>query len=249
MCRSLLLMQNFKVWVTFVITVLLTGCNSKSQEFKILFAEQEPGVEPYQTRLIVTKDFARYDDGEGSADFVLFDRKKNIIYSTNSGEQTVMSVSVKEKQVTPPFELKDTVKNLGMLEDAPKIQGVMAQHYQFMTNDTLCYEVVAVKGLMPDVVEAMKAFQNILQSDSKVTFHTIPADMHDACNMSMSTFAAGRHLQYGFPIQEWTPDGTGRALMDFDDNYKADKKLFELPKNYRQYSVQDFREGKVERSE
>jgi hypothetical protein len=160
-----------------------------------------------------------------------------------------MSVAEKNKEVEPPFELNQSVKNLGLLKDAPKIQGKAPLHYQFITNDELCYEVVAVKGLMPDVVEAMKAFHKILQSDSKMTFHTIPADMHNACDMSMSTFAAARHLEYGFPIQEWTPNGTGRALMDFDDNYKADKNLFKLPEDYRLFSLQDFREGKVPRSE
>lgn len=242
-------MQYVKLLLAVFISAVLSGCDSKPQEVQIFFAEQEPGVEPYQTRLIVTKDFMRFDDGEGAVDFVLFDRKKNIIYSTNSGEQTIMSVLPKNKEVKPPFELKQSVKKLGMLKDAPKIQGETAQHYQFSTNDTLCYEVVSVKGLLPDVVKAMQAFQKILQSDSKMTFHTIPADMHNACDMSMSTFEAGRHLKYGFPIQEWTPDGTGRALIDFDDKFKADKKLFELPKDYQLYSVQDFREGKVQRQE
>jgi hypothetical protein len=156
-----------------------------------------------------------------------------------------MSVMTKKTEVQPPFELRQSVKNLGMLEEAPKIQGETAQHYQFMTNDKLCYEVVAVKGLMPDVVKAMQAFQKVLESDSKLTFNTIPADMHNACDMSMSTFAAGQHLEYGFPIQEWTPNGTGRALVDFDEKFKADKKLFQLPENYQLYSVQDFRKGKV----
>jgi hypothetical protein len=238
-------MQYFKWLIAVFFSVVLIGCNAKPTEVKIMFVEQEPGVEPYQTRLIVTPDFMRFDDGEGSIDFVLFDRKKEIIYSTNSGEETVMSVEAKKTEVQPPFELKQSVKNLGMLEDAPKIQNETAQHYQFMTNGKLCYEVVAVKGLMPDVVKAMQAFQKILESDSKLTFNTIPADMHNACDMSMSTFAAGQHLEYGFPIQEWTPDGTGRALVDFDDKFKADKKLFQLPENYQLYSVQDFREGKV----
>ena len=242
-------MQYLKLLSTVFAIGLLAGCNSKPQEVEIFFSELEPGVEPYQTRLIVTSDYMRFDDGENSIDFVLFDRKKNIIYSTNSGERTVMSVSPKTKDVKPPIELKHDVKNLGMLKEAPKIQGVAAQHYQFMTNDALCYEVVAVKGLLPDVVKAMQEFQEILESDSKLTFHTIPADMHDACDMSMSTFAAGRHLEYGFPIQEWTPNGTGRALIDFNDKFTADKKLFELPKDYQLYSVQDFREGKVQRQE
>lgn len=242
-------MQFLKLFFSLVISILLVGCESKPQEIMILFAEQEPGVEPYQTRLIVTGDYLRFDDGEGSVDFVLFDRKTNIIYSTNSSERTVMTVAAKNKEIQPPFELKQTVKNLGMLKEAPKIQGETAQHYQFMTNDILCYEVVAVKGLLPDAVKALQAFHKVLESDSKMTFNSIPADMHNACDMSMSTFAAARHLEYGFPIQEWTPGGTGRALIDFDDKFKADKTLFELPKDYRVFSVQDFREGKVERME
>lgn len=242
-------MQFVKLLCTVCMIGFLAGCDTKPPVVKIIFTEQEAGTEPYQTRLIVTKDFMRFDDGEGSVDFVLFDRKKNIIYSTNSDDKSVMSIAEKHNEVKPPFELKHSVKNLGLLKDAPKIQGKTPVHYQFITNDEICYEVVAVKGLLPGVVEAMKAFHKILESDSKMTFHTIPADMHDACDMSMSTFAAARHLEYGFPIQEWTPDGTGRALIDFDDKFEADKKLFELPENYRQFSVQDFREGKVPRSE
>lgn len=242
-------MKHFKLFISLTVLVLLSGCEPKPQDYRLVFIEQEPGVEPYQTRLIVTEEFMRFDDGEGSVDFVLFDRKKNMIFSTNSSEQTVMSVSAKNKEVNPPFELIDTVKNLGTLKEAPKVQGKTPLHYQFMTNDKLCYEVVAVKDLMPDVVKGMQAFHKILQSDSKMTFHTIPDDMYDACNMSMNTFATARHLEYGFPIQEWTPDGTGRTLIDFNDKYQADKKLFELPKDYQLFSVQDFREGKVERQE
>lgn len=239
-------MQYLKKVVVVSLASLLVACNSKPNEVKILFVEQEPGVEPYQTRLIVTDDYMRFDDGENAVDFVLFDRKKNIIYSTNSGERTVMSVAAKKAlDVKPPFELKQVVKNLGILKDAPKIQDKLPLHYQFFTNDTLCYDVVVVKDLMPDAVKAMQAFQAVLSSDSKQTFNTIPADMHNACDMSMNTFATGQHFQYGFPVQEWTPTGTGRGLIDFDVNYKADKKLFELPENYQRYSVRDYREGKI----
>lgn len=239
-------MRYLKVLAAATILSLLVACNSKPGDIRIYFVEQEPGVEPYQTRLIVTNDYMRFDDGEGSIDFVLFDRNKSIIYSTNSVEQTVMSVTTKETtDVKPPFELKQEVKNLGVMEEAPKIQDKSPLHYQFMTNGTLCYEVVVIKDLMPDVVKAMQDFQAVLARDSKLTFHMIPADMHNACDMSMSTFAAGQHLQYGFPVQEWTPAGTGRTLIDFDVNYKADKKLFDLPENYQLYSLQDYREGKV----
>src|SRR5210317_2086350 len=119
-------MQYLRMLSVFFVTGMLAGCDSKPQEVEIFFAEQEPGVEPYQTRLIVTSDYMRFDDGENSVDFVLLDRKKDIIYSTNSGERTVMSVSPKTNDVKPPIELKQSVKNLGMLKDAPKIQGETA---------------------------------------------------------------------------------------------------------------------------
>jgi len=239
-------MQHFKFFIVIGVSLLLAACNNKPNDVKIMFIEQEPGIEPYQTRLVVTENFMRFDDGEKSQDFMLYDRKKNIIYNVNADERTVMSVAVKKTtDVKPPFELKQEVKNLGALKDAPKIQDKSPSHYQFFVNNMPCYDVVAVKGLLPDVVKAMQELQEILSSDSKLTFSTLPADMHDGCNMSMSTFFAGQHLQYGFPVHEWTPNGTGRALIDFDAEYVADKKLFVLPENYKRYSIQDYREGKV----
>ncbi len=211
----------------------------------LTFVEFEKNIDPYQTRVIVTPEFMRFDDGEGSRDFILFDRKQDMIYSVNSEEQTVMSLKRKHVEATPPFKLELTEQNLGNMQDAPAIDGKLPQHYQFSANGTLCYDVVAVEGLMPEVVKAMQEFSDLLASDSKLTFNNIPADMHDACDMSMSTFAAGRHLVHGFPIQEWSAKGAGRSLLDYQLDYQPDAGLFVLPPDFRHYSVQDFREGKV----
>ncbi len=211
----------------------------------LTFVEYENNVEPYQTRLIVTDRFMRFDDGEGSRDFVLFDRKKDIIYSIDSDEQTVMAVNRQHVDITPPFELKLEHKQLPGLKDAPSIAGLKPRHYQFSANGEICYDVIAVDGLMPDVVDAMQGFHDILAADSKVTFNNIPADLHNACDMSMSTFAVARHLKFGFPIQEWSTNGDGRSLIDYQENYQADASLFEIPENMKHYTVQEFREGKV----
>lgn len=233
---------------------LLTGCgdaqapqtaNTGTSNVMLTFVEFEKNIDPYQTRVIVTPDFMRFDDGEGSRDFILFDRKQDVVYSVNSEEQTVMSLKRKHVAATPPFKLNLTEQNLGNMKDAPAIDGKRPMHYRFSANDEHCYDVVAVQGLLPEVVKAMQEFSDLLASDSKLTFNNIPADLHDACDMSMSTFAAGRHLVHGFPIQEWSAKGAGRSLLDYQLNYEPDAALFVLPSEFKHYSVQDFREGKV----
>jgi len=246
------MMLQYKVVITGLAALaLLGGCNNAEQasdkqtSVMIDFVEHEKYVKPYPTRLIVTNKFMRFDDGEGSTSFILFNRDTNTIYSVNDDDRTVMSLKSQNIELEPPMELNLEEHNLGTLDDAPSIQGMEPLHYQFSANDEICYDVVAVKGLMPDVVDAMQAFTAVLADDSKVTFNNIPADLHNACEMSMSTFAAGRHLKHGFPIQEWSVNGDGRTLVNYDENYEPDPALFELPEDYRQFSIQDIREGKV----
>ena len=248
-----MMLQYRMMFTALVALLLMGGCNKSEQvaeqetdkntSVKIDFVEYEKYVKPYPTRLIVTNEFMRFDDGEGSTSYILFDRGANTIYSVNSDERTVMSLKHKDIELEPPVELNLEEKNLGTMKDAPSIQGMKPLHYRFSANGEDCYDVVAVDGLMPDVVEAMKAFKDILASDSKVTFNNIPADLQNACDMSMDTFAAGRHLKYGFPIQEWNTHGDGRTLVDYDEDFIPEPALFVLPEEYERFSVQDIRQG------
>jgi hypothetical protein len=213
------------------------------------FVEFEKSVEPYATRLIVTERYMRFDDGEGSTDFVLFDRQQHVVYSVNSDEETIVAVHQKDIQLDAPYELKLTHTKLDNLKDAPTIGGKQAEHYQFSANGERCYDVITVPGLMPDVAHALREFGELLASDSKVTFNTLPADLQKPCDISMNTFAPGRHLEFGFPIQEWSMQGSGRSLLDYQLDYQADQALFVLPDDYRQFSVQEFREGRALRIE
>lgn len=244
-------MQYRTVVAGLAVLALLGGCDKAEQtpekktSVKIDFMEYEKYVEPYPTRLIVTDKFMRFDDGEGSTSFILFNRDSDTIYSVNDEDRTVMSMGLRKIDLEPPMKLELEEHNLGTLEDAPSIQGMEPLHFQFTANGDICYDVVAVKGLMPDVVDAMQAFTAVLANDSKVTFNNIPADLHNACDMSMSTFAAGRHFKHGFPIQEWSTNGDGRSLVDYDENYTPDPALFKLPEEYQHFSIQEMREGKV----
>jgi len=214
-----------------VVLSSLSSCAKKEQgDTLVLFVEQENGVEPFQTRMIVNENFLRIDDGEGSNSFVLYDRNKKIVYSTMPDEQRVMSIhekKLKEGEVfEPPFPLVHSVKEIPVMKDAPEINGEKAK-------------------LMPDVVKALIEFHNHMATDSVVTFNNIPADLHDACDMTLTTFKPTRQFEFGFPIQERGKRDYSRSLVDFDVNYKADPKLFILPEGYHNYTVQELREGKV----
>jgi len=239
-----------KKLILLTISIVLYSCAQNEQrDTLVLFMEQERGVDPYQTRMVINKKFIRVDDGDGSSTFVLYDRIKNIVYSVNADEKRVMSIHEKKpkngKVLEPPFKLTHSVKELPEMKDAPTINGEMAKRYHLITNHKVCYDVVAVKGLMPEVVTALTEFHQHMAKDSMMTFNNMPADMQDACAMTLSTFKPTRQLEFGFPIKEWGAEEYMRSLVDYDVNYKADPKLFKLPEGYQNYTVQDLREGKV----
>lgn len=210
----------------------------------ILFAEQEASTPPIRTRILVSDNYVRFDDGEGLRDYLIFDRKAGILYNVRHDNRSVMILRRKDVQIEPPFELKHTVRDLGVMEEAPTINDQKPVHHQYLTNGEMCVDVVSIKGLMPEAVQALKEFQQVLASDSKMTFNNIPADLHKPCSIAMSTFAPARHLSNGFPIQESKP-GYTRSLIDFKQNFTIDASLFEVPEEYFRFSVQQMREGRV----
>lgn len=243
-----------KKLVLLLMAGLLISCaGNEHRDTLVVFVEQEKGVDPYQTRMIVTKKFIRIDDGEGSNSFVLFDRVKKVVYSTNPDENSIMAVHEKKLKkgevFEPPFKLTHLEKEMSAMKDAPTINGKQAKHYQLITNNKICYDVVSVQGLMPHVVTALTEFNKHMATDSIITFNNMPADMHDACDMTTTTFKPARKFKFGFPVQEWGKRDYRRSLVDFNEDYKVDPKLFILPEGFKRYTVQELREGKVNFSE
>ncbi|HEB55944.1 MAG TPA: hypothetical protein ENI98_06485 [Gammaproteobacteria bacterium] len=224
----------------------ITAASSQVKGTLLTFDEHEQDVDPYQTRVIVTADYMRFDDGEGASDFILFDRRANIIFNVNSGDRTIMSVAPQAVTAVAPFKLNNEAHKLDNMKDAPSIAGIKPQHYVFSTNQQHCYDVVAVDGLFNDVLKATRAFNAIIASHNAATLENLPADQQDPCDLSHDIFAYNRYLQFGFPIREWDIHGKGRALANFRENVSLNKNLFVLPPGYKRFSVKDFRAGKVQ---
>jgi len=223
----------------------LAACQQASETNMALFIEQEEGIDPYQTRMLVNSKYLRFDDGQDSTSYLLVDRAAKKIFSVNHQDKTVMILEMKTHDAKPPFELKHAAKVVGDMKEAPIIHGKQPVHYQLSTNDRVCMDVVAVEGLLPEAVRAMQEYHSILASDSATTFQNIPADLQEPCMLAMTTFAPNEYLRHGFPVQEWKP-GYSRHLQDFKQHVDTPEGTFTVPADYFQYTVQQFREGKVD---
>lgn len=242
------MIRSIKIVLISLVVISLAACSKKiptNYAYKITFMEQEQFVEPYPTRMIITPEFVRFDDGKGSEDFVIFDRKNSLVHSVVSEEESVMTVHKKDSEIESPIKLTFSENDLGEMKDAPKIAGEHPRHYQLLVNDKVCNDVIAVKGLLPAAVNALNEFSLLMASDSKATLSNIPADMLNACDLAQDTFAPSRQLKFGFPVQTMGRREYARILVDFDENYKLEKDIFELPAKYKRYSVQELREGQV----
>lgn len=246
-------MSVFKIAGLVVALMLVLACSKQEEStttapgyekaLLLNYVEQEPGIEPYPTRLIVTKDYARFDDGQGSIDYVLFERASKTIYSVSASDQRVLVIPPREVDIEPPFALEVTENDLGVMGEAPTVQGQRPRHYQIVVNGEVCYEVVTIAGLLEEALAATREYRQALAGDSAATFNSIPADMHDPCAMALNTFAPNHHLSHGLPIQEWSASGYSRSLLDFDVDFMAAQALLEVPSEFPQVSIEQLRGG------
>ncbi len=202
----------------------------------ILFQDQETDIKPYLTRIIVTDDFMRSDDGTADSDFVLFDRKTQTVYSVAHSEHTILVVHAKPVETQSPIKLKLDARRIEHV-NAPKIGGKSPVQYDLLVNGKVCRHVIAVPGLLPVALEALREFRRTLSGQHAENIPKTPVDMLNPCFLADDVFNPGRELQYGFPLRQWGEDGKKRALMDYKTDFHADPKLFVLPKGYQREEI------------
>lgn len=205
----------------------------------IHFEEQEVDSEKYRSRLIVTPEYMRLDDGEGSTDFVLFDRKKRVIYSTNSMDKHTLVIKWRKMSLTMPESLKNRIETVKEL--VPSIASQPVTHLRLYTNNKQCYDLFAAKGLLPKVVKAMIEFQETLAVEHADFMRDAPLQTASDCDRVNNVFNPARYLRFGFPVHARDYLGRSRQMVDYKTGEKVDKKLFVLPEGFKQYSTQDMR--------
>lgn len=232
-----------RVWALAGVCLALAACDRQEtpQGLMLTYQEREPGAEaPFTTRTLVTEDFLRLDDGEESADYVVFDRDQQTIYSVDRMNESVLVIEPRAVNEEPgmPLELGEEAVALG--NALPEVvEGEAAQRYRYSVNDELCTEMVTVPGLYDDAVAALSEFLTVLAGQHGDVLAMVPAEMRSGCDMATHIFAPTRHLRYGLPVWEESATGSSRRLTAHDPDWQPDPALFALPEGYERYSLGD----------
>lgn len=197
----------------------------------IQYLDTEPGVDPYDTRVLVSADYMRMDDGVDDSDFILVDRTAMTIYSVTHERRSILVINNSRPDKIPPGDMRLGVRSLRDTE-APRIGGKVPVHYELSMNENICRHVLTVPDLLPDALLALREFRRILASAHMRNLDRTPEAMRDPCFLAYDVYAPDRQLQYGFPIQEWDEQGNSRSLINYDDEFVLDETLFRLPEGY-----------------
>ncbi len=208
----------------------------------VVYQENEKGVESYQTRLIVTSDYLRSDDGKDKGDYTLIDRKKNIIYNVSHDEKTVLVI--KGSKVTTTLadaSTKPVEKKLDKSIDpkAPLIEGNKVTHLKATINGKICRQYLLVPKVMPDMVAALKSQRKILAGQHSRLLGKTPKDYRDPCFVVYNIIDHSHHLNHGLVVQEWNDKGKRKQLTHYEKKKKISANLFLLPKGYKHYQIGD----------
>jgi hypothetical protein len=228
---------NYLCALVVVILLITGGCtfgNNQSKATIVVFVEQEQGTEPYRTRMIVTRNFLRMDDGDDASDFLLFNRKTRVIYNTNSSDRSILVIPAQHMNGKPPFEIKN--KAVSVKSELPDIDGKIVSEYRLLSNDTECYHLFAVKGILENVKQALREYRQALAGEQINVLANMPVAMQTACDLSNNIFMPARHLKHGFPIRLQEMTGRLRELVGYEDKMVS-KDLFILPEGFGEYST------------
>ncbi len=215
---------------------VLTTCNSKNSAIELYFTEQEAGVPAYKTRIIVTDDFLRMDDGEESKDFILYDRKQRKISSITYDNQRIFEITHREITLDKPDDLKWEHKEKEA-ESAPTIDGIKPSGHSFSANNQVCLQIMAAKGLLEKARVALMEYQTTLAGEHAVNLNKTPKNQQLACDTALSIFHATDSLKYGFPIVEWDSAGHHRQLTNYTENKDVSPDLFKIPEGFESFSL------------
>lgn len=199
---------------------------------QVIFEEVEPGLAPYITRLLMDKRYLRLDEGNDEGSFVLFDRVKGEIHNFNVADQTEIIIQRgPARRIDVAIALSITEKPL---LNAPDIAGMVALEHRYMAQDQLCKTSVNFKGLLPQVVQALVQYEQVLMQQNRKTFDAIPEALKTPCYLANNYLYSSAYLESGFPVHVVDNEGHAKKLLDFSMVTKA-ASVFERPSGYRVY--------------
>lgn len=223
-----------KILTTITLSLFAAAATAQSAGL-LVYQVWEKGIEPYVSRVMVTDDHVRLDEGGDSGGFTLFDRNQEIIYNVQPADRLIMVMHA----AAPVGDDDDSLilhEEVKVDEAAPKVVGVQPKEVRLFANGELCSEMVVIEGVMEDALEGLRELKLTLARIQAATQEATPLEMRTPCGLAANLYAAERSLEFGLPLQERSSDRS-QSLVDFAADHEADDALFELPAGFSRRSI------------
>ena len=200
--------------------LLVTAGTAQAADMTVVrYVDQDPGEAPYATRLLVTADFLRMDDGDDNGDFVLLDRRRNEVANVMREAGVVMVF----KQGVLPTKPAGWKTKLDTRAGAPG-----TQRYRLSVGGVVCSEGVVAPRAAPDVAKAIGELKRLLATTQHRVWRDSPRDMQHDCDLANQVWESGAVTAIGLPLEE--REFTGRTRrFETQSTEPARPELFRVP--------------------
>jgi hypothetical protein len=97
-------------------------------------------------------------------------------------------------------------------------------------------DIQLVPGLLPEIAKTLQDFQKIVSSQQVIGLQRTPEEFRTPCYLIDQIYNKGDYYSKGLPVQEWHSNERQRQLINFERT-EVDPSIFEIPPDYRQYSL------------
>lgn len=183
------------------------------------YVDQDPGDPPYLTRILVTPDFMRMDDGNDDGDFVLLDRRQRQVTNITRANKLAMVFT----PGTLPPKPAGWKPRLAVHPAAPG-----TQRFSLVLKDVVCSEGVAARAAAPDAARAMAELKSVLAAMQYRVWKASPRELQHDCDLANQVWASGATLELGLPLEEREFTGRTRQL-ESESKQPLQPELFRVP--------------------
>lgn len=215
---------------TFVGTILFfaSAVLPAAEMIEVRYQDSEANGATYLTRLLVTENYLRMDEGSDDGDFLLLDRKSAEVLNVQRDSRILM---VLQKRALPEglpqkYRLEQQV--------TPVNEGTM--RVRVLADGKLCSDTVAAKKLFPEVASALGELNRALAYTHLNTYLNTPADLRQDCDLVHLVWQADLPLLHGLPLEGSDYSGRVRRYLG-GENKPLNPALFKTPEGYFRFEL------------
>jgi len=237
-----MLLLTHSIFFTTAFAAVNKNKSSTINVYQLQYQETEPGIDAYKVRMLVSKRYIRIDTLGDNSGYIIFDGKKNIIYSLSHFDRRILVINPKNGSKNKPADnlnIHPVIEYMPLV-NAPKVAGKTIYNYRVFSgknkNRQTCMTIQLVKGLLPAVTRILKKYQQLISAQQVVMLKNTIKSVQTPCYLIDQIFNAGLYYDKGLPIQEWHSNQQTKILLGYKQ-LNVDAKLFDLPASYSRFSI------------